>query len=240
MGALGSNSKDLYAATNGVSPLCFTDYNELTHVFIRELSYRSHGDTPPHCLFIDVEEGGDAMRMVSKTGSHSQRMVRDNTLCLGKQSCAHWINRAGSKTKCGEFTATPDDTSKHEDSTNAFDLQDPYELVMSCHSISFIPNPRARCFLSNLRHVVRAGGMLFISALGRYSQLGDDYPGEDMLLEERFTPLKDNTAFHLAPDTKLCLYSERDLCNTLFDAGWSVIKSSTTTENNVLATAIRI
>ena len=240
MGSMGNNAKDLYAAANGVSPLCFTDYNELTHSFIRELSFRSHGDTPPHCLFIDVEEGGDAMRMVSKTGSHSERLVRDNTTCLGKQSCAHWINRSGQKTTCGDFTAYPADQNDSRKKINAFDQQDPFELVMSCHSISFIPNPRARCFLSNLRHVVRAGGMLFISALGSYSQLGDDYPGEEMLLEARYAPLKDNAAFHLAPDTKLCLYSERDLCNTLFDAGWSVVKSSTTTENNVLAIAIRV
>lgn len=234
MGSIERHAADFYGAATGAGPVCLTDYNDLTHNFIREFRFRSHGEVTPNCLFIDIEEGGDAFRLVSRQGNHSNRILRDRCRCFAGDRCAGQAE-AGHPPADGhvcEVFVAPEGA--------VLPAEAPFDLVMSCHSISFIPNPRARCFLSNLRHRVHPGGMLFISALGRYSVLGEQYPAEYEPLATRFAPLHDNGAFHLAPESRLCLYSERDLCNTLFDAGWSVIRSATTTENNVLATAIRV
>lgn len=221
------------AGGSGLGRIGLTDYNDLTHDFIREFNLRNHGDSrQPHCLFIDIEEGGEAMRLVARQGNHSHRIMRDRCACFGHGPCCARRPGAGDAGLCASFAVPPPDLAAASG--------DPYDLVMSCHSISFIGNARAACFLDHLRRSVRPGGMLFISAFGLYSVLGQDYPAENHPLADRFAPLARNESFQLAPETRLCLYRERDLCNTLFEAGWSVIRSSTTTENNVLATAIRV
>ena len=234
MGSVDRGTHERIQAASGLSPFCPTDYGDLTQQFIREFNARSHGVPPPHCLFIDIEEGGDALRLISRQGNESHRILRDSCGCFGNASCSsrQKLPRPDGKSGCQVFLApTPG-----EDDPEAT----PYDLVMSCHSISFISNPRAVCFLENLRHRVRPGGMLFISAFGRYSVLGEHYPAAGEPIATRFASLHDNTVFRLAPETRLCLYGERDLCTTLFEAGWSVLRSSTTTENNVLALAIRV
>lgn len=222
------------AGGSGIGRIGLTDYNDLTHDFIREFNLRNHGDRhQPHCLFIDIEEGGEAMRLVARQGNHSHRIVRDRCTCFGGAACATRRPGRDDANLCPSFSVPPPESPERPASG-------PYDLVMSCHTISFVGNARAVCFLDHLRRGVRPGGMLFISAFGLYSVLGEDYPAENEPLAARFAPLARNESFDLAPETRLCLYRERDLCNTLFEAGWSVIRSSTTTENNVLATAIRV
>lgn len=235
MGSVDHQARQgIEAASSGPGHLGLSDYNDLTHDFAREFNLRNHGKAcQPHCLFIDIEEGGEAMRLVARQGNQSHRIVRDRCACFGGCSCSALRPRGNDADRCPSFAVPiPGFPAASSDA--------PYDLVMSCHSISFVSNARAVCFLDHLRGGVRPGGMIFISALGLYSVLGEAYPAENEFLADRFAPLARNEIFQLAPETRLCLYRERDLCNTLFEAGWSVIRSSTTTENNVLATAIRV
>ena len=202
------------------------DFNELTRLFHREISHRTRDGRTPECLFLDVEESGQSIWGTRTLGEKTESISRYGCRCFEGKSCSV----ASPVSSMSPISLSPCHSFKHSAGQ--------YDLVISCHSISFLPQPRAVCFLKGLRTSVRSGGMLFISALGRYSALADAYPGGNLPLNERFYPLAPSRGLALPEGTNVCLYSERDLCNTLFDAGWSVIRSSTSTENNVLATAM--
>ena len=212
------------------------DFNELTRLFNREINHRTRDGGAPECLFLDVEESGHGIWATRTLGRKTESISRYGCRCFDAATCSLPPAAAScSATPLASHTLltllTPCQSFSHSAGQ--------YDLVISCHSLSFLPQPRAVCFLKGLRTSVRSGGMLFISALGRYSALADAYPSGDLPLASRFYPLAASRGLALPEGTQVCLYSERDLCNTLFDAGWSVIRSSTSTENNVLATAMR-
>lgn len=223
---MGANSTALSGALAHTQAAEGRNYNELTRSFLREIGHRTRDGVGPDCLFLDIEESGQKVWATSVLGRATTSVGRAACHCFCTRQCARSSAEAGAE-RCRVFAAPEAEEVR-------------FDLVISCHSISFLDNQRAVCFLDRLRHSVRSGGMLFISALGRYSALADHTPATECALGERFFPLTGGSAQGLAEGTRVCLYSERDLCTTLFDAGWSVVRSSTTTENNVLATAVRI
>ena len=226
MGANSSALTGMLARAQVAPPVDSRNYNELTRIFLREIGHRTRDGVGPDCLFLDIEESGQKVWATSVLGQATTSVGRSACHCFCTRQCARASATAGAE-RCRVFSATEADDVR-------------FDLVISCHSISFLDNRRAICFLDRLRQSVRSGGMLFISALGKYSALADHHPAAESPLAERFFPLSDSVAHGLGEGTQVCLYSERDLCTTLFDAGWSVVRSSTTTENNVLATAVRI
>lgn len=220
------------------------DYNQLSQLFQREISLRNHDGRAPNCLFLDLAESGQSEWVSAALGDQTRNIARQDCRCFGEPVCADFerqdvIKSSFASSHC-EAIAPPERSGETGDTRTVAAPRGEFDLVISCHSISFIAHPRAVCFLTRLRQSVRPGGMLFISALGKYSLLADAYPSEEHPLESRFFPLRSDAGTGLASGTRLCLYSERELCTTLFTAGWSVVRSSTTTENNVLATAIRL
>jgi hypothetical protein len=195
------------------------DQHELERVFTREVEFRSRARIHSACLLIDIDPASPTVRLIDQLGASRRHQGRDDMDCLF----------APQRVVDGSMSTGRNDPAKPG-----------FDLVMSCHTLSFLPNRNAIDFLHHLRQVVSVGGLLFLSAFGKYSALADDYPDEDAPLDERFFALGNGTPFGFSPGTRLCLYSERELCNTLFAAGWSVIQSSTSTDNNVLATAVRI
>lgn len=198
-------------------PAGWGDYSELSQSFVRELRYRTQNGVEPPYLLLDVVEGGTAVSLAAHALTHQ------HLTCFRQLACGRGEVARG---EAGHCFARADEVR--------------YELILSCHSLSYLRATRARCLLRCLRAATAIGGMLFVSALGRYSRLGDCHPRADDPLDDRYAELVDAAAFGLAPGTRLCLYSERDLCGLLFDAGWSVLRSATTSESNVMATAIRL
>lgn len=238
---MGANSSGLSKAVAGVaaSGAGNRDYNELTRVFLREIGHRTRDGVGPECLFLDIEESGQTVWASTVLGNATRKVNRETCRCFGEASCRNTMRNGSARCRILP-AALPAAAPDEDDEAGAAIDGGRFDLVISCHSISFIDNHRAVCFLERLRQSVRSGGMLFISALGKYSALADHYPAEEYPLAERFFPLTGGRGNGLAEGTRVCLYSERDLCTTLFEAGWSVVRSSTTTENNVLATAVRI
>lgn len=236
MGAI-SNELSRQVAARALAQSCSSrDFNELTRMFMREISHRTSSVGAPDCLFLDIEESGQSIWATSTLGDQTVNVSRNDCRCFSAAACTDSAPKSAGAPACQILrlgASAPVDGEKSEGGPQ-------FDLAISCHSVSFISQPRALCFLKRLRQTVRPGGMLFISALGRYSSLADAYPAGDHPLATRFFPLAPGGAGGLREGTRVCLYSERDLCNTLFEAGWSVIRSSTSTENNVLATAIRI
>lgn len=226
----------------------FADYNTMTRNFMREISLRSQANASPNCLLLDIEEGGQTLWARTSLGDASRQLTRDACKCFDDNNCRQPISSGGSPPTCNMFLPITPQRNKNtalasmppEKADDTADDGPSFELVMSCHSISFVSYNHAVCFLNRLRGYVSAGGMLFISALGKYSALADHYENAEEPLLTRYFPLGNSAPLGIAKSTRVCLYSERDLCNTLFESGWSVVRSSTTTENNVLATAIRV
>lgn len=222
------------AASCLAAKLCGTrDQNQLTTLFVRELNIRTRAGLLPQCLFIDIEDGGASWLGTYRLGRSTRNIRRQMCRCFANPPCDANECRARAPLGCSQFDGFPE-----LDPENGGERL--WDLVMSCHSISFVENLRARCFLNALRCSVKVGGMILISAFGKYSSLADYYPDPDAAISSRFSSLVPDSPFDLAPETRICLYSERELCTTLIEAGWNVIRSSTTTENNVLAAAIRM
>lgn len=116
-----------------------------------------------------------------------------------------------------------------------------FDLVFCHHGIYRLPYPEARRVLSRIiRQHLTIGGKLYISAYGLHSDLGEGYADADKPIEERFCPLAPAHAKSYNLKGSVCLYTERNLVNLLFEAGGSVLRSFTTTHGTVKAVAVRV
>jgi len=116
-----------------------------------------------------------------------------------------------------------------------------FDLVFCHHGIYRLPYIEARRVLSRIiRQHLTIGGKLYISAYGLHSDLGEDYADADKPIDERFCPLAPAQAKSYNLKGSVCLYTERNLINLLFEAGGSVLRSFTTTHGTVKAVAVRV
>lgn len=117
---------------------------------------------------------------------------------------------------------------------------EPFDIVFCRRGLCALPYEEARKVTRKLLLQLKIGGKLFISALGLHSELGDDYPGSESSLEERFAPLAPTMARKYEIDSPVCLYSERNLFSLLMDAGGSVLRTFTSTHGSVKGVAVRV
>lgn len=196
-------------------------YNELTWSIRKEIAGFASNGIKPVTLHLDVAESGDAILLSAGSWSSSVRLDPGTASCfVGKPACGR---RPGTPGPCRIFDPLPEDMTVN--------------LVTTVHSISYLPHGVAVCLLQRLRRLLPTGGKLFISALGLHSDLGDRYPHADREISQRYAAITTPDAGHPMSGTRLCLYAERDLVLTLLSSGWSVLRSSSTTEGNVLASA---
>lgn len=116
----------------------------------------------------------------------------------------------------------------------------PFDLIvgqLALHSLTYI---EARDVLQEMRRVLKIGGKLYLSAYGKHSTLGDNYPDNGKRVEERFAELPAPLAKLYNLHGPICLYSERDLINLLFEVGAPVLHSATSGQGNVRVIAVRI
>lgn len=117
---------------------------------------------------------------------------------------------------------------------------EPYDLIILRRGLCVLPYAEARKVLRQLLKKLKIGGKLYVSVLGLHSELGDDYPASDTLINERFSPLAPAMAEKYGLHAPLCLYSERNLFMLLLEVGASVLRTLTTTYGNVQGIAVRV
>lgn len=116
----------------------------------------------------------------------------------------------------------------------------PFDVVVCRRGLSSVPYAEARAIIKKLMRKLRIGGKLYISLLGVHSELGDDYPGIEMRVNDRFFPLAPEIAKKYGIEGPLCLYGERDIFLLLLEAGASVLRTFTSTHGSVKAIAVRV
>ncbi len=116
----------------------------------------------------------------------------------------------------------------------------PYDIIVLRRGLVRLPYRRARDMLRQLLLSLKIGGKLYVSILGLHSELGNDYPGRDLPIEQRFTHLSPAMAAKYDISDPVCLYSERNLFMLLLEAGASVLRTQTTTYGNVKGIGVRV
>lgn len=117
---------------------------------------------------------------------------------------------------------------------------EPFDVVVCRRGLCSMPYAEAKTAIRQLLKKLRIGGKLYISLLGIHSELGDDYPGVDASVKDRFAPLSPARAQKYGIEGPLCLYGERDVFLLLLEAGASVLRTFTSTHGSVKAVAVRV
>lgn len=116
----------------------------------------------------------------------------------------------------------------------------PYDIIVLRRGLCSLPYAQGKELVRQLRQQLKIGGKLFITVLGLHSELGEDYPGREQSIYERYSKLAPEMAHKYDIRGNVCLYSERDLFLLLLESGASVLRTMTTTWGNVKAVAVRV
>lgn len=116
----------------------------------------------------------------------------------------------------------------------------PYDMIFCRRGFCRLTYAAAGQTLRNLLRKLKIGGKLYLSVLGLHSELGDDYPGAEEDITERFCPLSPQMAEKYGIHDPVCLYSERNLFVLALESGGSVLRTFTTTHGNVRAVIVRV
>lgn len=116
----------------------------------------------------------------------------------------------------------------------------PFDIIVCRRGLCTVPYGDARQIVRKLLQKLKIGGKLYLSILGVHSELGDQYPGNEQPVEDRFCQLHPGMARKYGIDHPVCLYSERNLFMLLLEAGGSVLRTFTTTHGNVKGIAVRV
>lgn len=117
---------------------------------------------------------------------------------------------------------------------------EPFDVAVCRRGLCDLPYGEARRVVRHLLLQLKIGGKLYLSILGLNSELGDEYPGFDVPLEDRFCALAPAMAKRYELNHPVCLYSERNLFTLLLESGASVLRTFTSTHGNVKAVAVRV
>lgn len=120
------------------------------------------------------------------------------------------------------------------------DCGEPFDIIVLRRGLCGLPYAQGKALVRQLMKKLKIGGKLFITILGLHSELGDDYPGAEQSLYERFSTLAPVQARKYDIHHEVCLYSERDLFLLLLESGASVLRTMTTTWGNVQGVAVRV
>lgn len=116
----------------------------------------------------------------------------------------------------------------------------PYDIVVLRRGLCSLAYGDARRIVRQLLRKLKIGGKLYISILGLHSELGENYTGANVRIEDRLHPLSPAMARKYGIDNPVCLYSERNLFMLLMEAGGSVLRTFTTTHGSVRGIAVRV
>lgn len=116
---------------------------------------------------------------------------------------------------------------------------------MMPHNLDFIYSQRfvhylrfgdAQQLLLHATANLKPGGLLFLSASGLDSELGDGYEGKNFKPADRFHPLAPNTAKKHSILSDVCLYTTKDMCDLVIPLGLEPISVTKSAFGNVKGT----
>lgn len=116
----------------------------------------------------------------------------------------------------------------------------PFDIILGQLAFHAQPYAATRQTLRHFLEHLKIGGKLCVSALGLHSDLGDEYPDSEKLVEQRFAELPPALASLYGLKSPVCLYSERNLITLLFEIGAAVVHSGTGSLGNVRAIGVRV
>lgn len=91
------------------------------------------------------------------------------------------------------------------------DIQSSPDIVFSQRFIHYLKYTEARTLIACIATIMQPGSMLFISASGLYSELGQGYKDKELPLHERYCNLDNRMAEKHQIKESVCLYSEQDI-----------------------------
>ncbi len=115
-----------------------------------------------------------------------------------------------------------------------------YDIIVLRRGLCSLPYAQGKLLIRQLRQKLKIGGKMFITVLGLHSELGEEYPGREQSIYERYSKLSPAIARKYDIHDEVCLYSERDLFLLMLESGASVLRTMTTTWGNVKAVAVRV
>ncbi|MDR0672060.1 MAG: class I SAM-dependent methyltransferase [Zoogloeaceae bacterium] len=200
--------------------------DELEQLVLREIALRARSNMPTRVLDLRCGEGRHS---VSMAGMGAQVLAADAPELSNPVKNRALAAGVGDSIQFAPMKQLPEDLP-----------EGPFDLAFCHHGISCLPYADARQTLHATLKSLRIGGKLFISAYGLHSALGENYAGASAPIEQRFCKLAPTLAKRYNIPDRVCLYSERNLVNLLFETGGSVLRSFTTTHGTVKAVAVRV
>lgn len=112
-----------------------------------------------------------------------------------------------------------------------------FDVIVCQRMIHYVPYGVAIDVVRTLKHALKPGGRLYLSASGLHSELGTDYPGAQQPIDRRYELLSDAMVEKHAMMGLICLYRKDELVSLLETAGMRVEQSFTSAFGNVKAVA---
>lgn len=98
------------------------------------------------------------------------------------------------------------------------------DLIICQRTIHYLPWEEAVAALQVFRDLLKPQGLLFLSASGINSELGQSYEHGHLPANSRYCPLESTMSEKHSIYGKVCLYDEIDLGNLLFESGFDPSK----------------
>ena len=202
----------------------------LEQLAVDEVLRRSRMGDPVAALDIDCSHSGLFLRLAQAGATVTACDQDDFAVAVTDAAAAHAV---GERVDFVRSPLTALDSALLADRA-------PFDLIVVHRSLPFLPFDAAEAVLRKLVGALKIGGKIYVSAFGKYSELGDHYPDAGRFVQQRFAEIEPAIARKYGISGPLCLYSERDLFLLLFEAGVSVLKTFTTTHGNVKAVGVRV
>lgn len=199
--------------------------DELEQLAIRELVRRRSLSDQVSVLVVPSGHGDFALQLVAG-GAQVTAMDAGSFVHEVAQQCPPG---AGLTAVEASLTALPDEPPGA-----------PYDMIFCRRGFCRLPYAAAGQTLRSLLRKLKIGGKLYLSVLGLHSELGDDYPGAEEDIADRFCPISPKMAEKYGIFDPVCLYSERNLFVLALESGGSVLRTFSTTHGNVRAVIVRV
>jgi SAM-dependent methyltransferase len=109
----------------------------------------------------------------------------------------------------------------------------PFDVVVCQRAIHYLRYDDAGTMLRLLKELLHPLSRLYLSASGLHSELGQDYPGKDVPIPQRYHPLAAPMAEKHSSHGPVCLYTVEEIDTLLVNSGYRVLKAFRSTFGNV-------
>lgn len=114
-----------------------------------------------------------------------------------------------------------------------------FHVILCQRTIHYLPYTEAEKTLRSMRQALHPEGILYLSASGLDSELGNDYPAKERRVQYRFCHLEGSMARKHQILAPVCLYRQQELRILVSDAGLNVAVSWVSPFGNIKLVASR-